>query len=289
MATATAGSEASGGGSEDEAERKSSDRSPTAGNETEAANKEKKVGSSQIQRSPTMTKKKEVGGDDDDKSEEGILLTLDDVTDGKSPRGIPAAKFVEDVQSFSLQFIPPASAEHMIGAYTELYQRYKRYESVFLQKKARLEDKIPELEKSLALIRHLLHHQQQQKEQHDGNDNDGDGSEGALCTVRYSLAESVYGRADVDTSDNKVNLWLGANVMLEYTYDEAIAFLQQNLNQATKDVDQLQSDIGFVRDQIVTSEVTMSRIYNWDVRRKREEASASSASAMSSGSSSALA
>jgi hypothetical protein len=91
-----------------------------------------------------------------------------------------------------------------------------------------------------------------------------------VCTVRYSLAESVYGRADVDTSDGRVCLWLGANVMLEYTYDEAIEFLQRNLDAAARDVHQLRSDLGFVRDQIVTSEVTMSRIYNWDVRRKRE-------------------
>jgi hypothetical protein len=30
------------------------------------------------------------------------------------------------------------------------------------------------------------------------------------------------------------------------------------------------ADLAFVRDQIVTSEVNMSRIYNWDVKRKRD-------------------
>jgi prefoldin subunit 5 len=85
------------------------------------------------------------------------------------------------------------------------------------------------------------------------------------------LADSVYGRAEVDAGVGVVHLWLGANVMLEYTYEEALEFLQSNCATAARDVLQLRDDLGLVRDQIVTCEVTMSRIYNWDVRRRREE------------------
>ena len=81
----------------------------------------------------------------------------------------------------------------------------------------------------------------------------------------------MYGKAEVDTSVGIVNLWLGANVMLEYTYEEAIDFLTLNLDNAKKESTLVNEDLAFVRDQVVTSEVSMTRIFNWDVRRKRAE------------------
>lgn len=95
------------------------------------------------------------------------------------------------------------------------------------------------------------------------------GGDDAVVTTRYNLADSVYGKAEVDCSIGIVNLWLGANVMLEYTYQEAIDFLSQNLSSASAEFETVKDDLMFVRDQIVTSEVSMSRIFNWDVRRKR--------------------
>lgn len=98
----------------------------------------------------------------------------------------------------------------------------------------------------------------------DGNNNTG--------MVRYSLTENVFAKAELDYSVGKVNLWLGANVMLEYTYEEAIEFLTNNQDTAKRQLDEIAEDLAFVRDQIVTSEVSISRIYNWDVRRKRGNA-----------------
>jgi prefoldin subunit 5 len=88
--------------------------------------------------------------------------------------------------------------------------------------------------------------------------------------IRYSLTENVYGQAEIDYTDGAVNLWLGANVMIEFSYDEAIVFLDTKLQGAANDMADTIADLAFVRDQIVTSEVNMSRIYNWDVKRKRD-------------------
>lgn len=118
---------------------------------------------------------------------------------------------------------------------------------------AHLQSKIPELEKSLSLVKHLQSH---------------DDSEPLI--TRYSLADAIFGKAELDTSDAKVNLWLGANVMLEYSYDDAIELLQSKLTLATKELEEVTSDLGFTRNQIITAEVCISRIYNWDVRRKRQ-------------------
>lgn len=119
-----------------------------------------------------------------------------------------------------------------------------------------LKDKIPELEKSLTLIQSLL-----------AKKTAGETS----GTVRYNLTDNVYAKADVDYQANVVNLWLGANVMLEYTYEEAIDFLTQNQTKALSDLETVGNDLALVRDQVVTSEVNMSRIYNWSVRQKRKE------------------
>ena len=88
--------------------------------------------------------------------------------------------------------------------------------------------------------------------------------------TRYNLADNVYGKAEVDCNTGIVNLWLGANVMLEYSYEEAIDFLTQNEESARQEYQVVKEDLAFVRDQIVTSEVSMTRIFNWDVRRKRK-------------------
>ena len=88
--------------------------------------------------------------------------------------------------------------------------------------------------------------------------------------TRYNLADTIYSKAEVDCSQGIVNLWLGANVMLEYTYDEALELLKGKQEVAKKDYKEVTEDLTFTRNQIITSEVNISRIYNWDVRKKRE-------------------
>lgn len=47
------------------------------------------------------------------------------------------------------------------------------------------------------------------------------------------MADNIYTKASVDNTGT-VCIWLGANVMVEYTYDEAIALLQQNYDTAAQ-------------------------------------------------------
>ncbi|XP_032185994.1 prefoldin subunit 3 isoform X2 [Mustela nigripes] len=62
-----------------------------------------------------------------------------------------------------------------------------------------------------------------------------------------------------------------ANVMLEYDIDEAQALLEKNLSTATKNLDSLEEDLDFLRDQFTTTEVNMARVYNWDVKRRNKD------------------
>jgi len=48
--------------------------------------------------------------------------------------------------------------------------------------------------------------------------------EGSKIVTQYSLCDTVYAKAEL-SDVGTVNLWLGAGVMLEYTYEEAIELL----------------------------------------------------------------
>jgi hypothetical protein len=62
-------------------------------------------------------------------------LKLEDISDGMNERGIPKAKFITDVAEFAASFQPEASAELLIGAYTDLHSKYKQKEYSSTQKR----------------------------------------------------------------------------------------------------------------------------------------------------------
>lgn len=67
--------------------------------------------------------------------EEVPNLNLSHITEGETERGIPLAKFIDDVEDFASSFQPQASAELLIGAYSDLMRRYRVYESKLAQKR----------------------------------------------------------------------------------------------------------------------------------------------------------
>ncbi len=146
-------------------------------------------------------------------------IGLDSITDGKNDRGIPATRFIDDIESFVNSFDPPASSELLIGAYSDLFSKFKAYEQQLEQKRGMYLEKLPEIEKSINLVRHL-------KKKKDAGD---------TVITRYNLADTIYAKAEVDCTQGIVNLWLGANVMLEYTYDEALELLISKQTVAKKD------------------------------------------------------
>ena len=194
------------------------------------------------------------------KDDEAIAnISMESITEGTNDRGIPATKFLDDIDMFANSFNPPASSELLIGAYSDLYSKFKAYEQQLEQKKGTYQEKLPEIEKSITLVQHL-------KTKKDADEK---------VVTRYNLADTIYSKAEVDCSQGIVNLWLGANVMLEYTYDEALELLKGKQEVAKKDYKEVTEDLTFTRNQIITSEVNISRIYNWDVRKKREAQRAS--------------
>ena len=65
-------------------------------------------------------------------------LKLESVTEGQNERGIPIVKFLEDIETFANSFSPPASPELLIGAYSDLFSKFKKYESSLMEKRKEL-------------------------------------------------------------------------------------------------------------------------------------------------------
>ena len=58
--------------------------------------------------------------------------------------------------------------------------------------------------------------------------------------------------------------------MLEYPIEEANELLTNKLDSANKSLEQVDEDLDFLREQITTMEVNIARVYNWDVKLRRE-------------------
>jgi len=120
----------------------------------------------------------------------------------------------------------------------EKHQKYKFMETNLVQRRRRLKSQIPDITSSLAMIDRL----KEKKE----------------TKAEFLLSEQVYAKAVVPPTD-KVCLWLGANIMLEYSLKDAEALLTKNKASATQNLEQIAHDLDFLRDQMTITEVTMAR------------------------------
>ncbi|XP_062510816.1 prefoldin subunit 3-like [Corticium candelabrum] len=172
-------------------------------------------------------------------------------TDGTKPhRRIPAATFLDDIDAYMKD---PAneSAEAVLKRLDMLLQNYRLFEASLEHQRERSKDRPVSIRKTLEVVKHL-------RARKESGDN---------MRAQTLLADQLYVNATIPPTST-VCLWLGANVMLEYPIDEAQELLERNLVTATENLEDIQADLEFLRDQRVTTEVNMARIYNWNVRRK---------------------
>lgn len=62
-----------------------------------------------------------------------------------------------------------------------------------------------------------------------------------------------------------------ANVMLSYKIPAAIELLSSKLEAANVSLNNTVEDLEFIREQMTVMEVNTARVYNWDVKRRREK------------------
>eukprot|EP00744_Colponema_vietnamica_P011077 GILI01015590.1.p1 GENE.GILI01015590.1~~GILI01015590.1.p1 ORF type:complete len:215 (-),score=51.56 GILI01015590.1:73-672(-) len=157
-------------------------------------------------------------------------------------RGIPSATFIEDLEDFLGDEDPMKILESL----RQLCSKYQFMESSLVRKKQILKEKLPSIRKTLEMVQHL------EKQQSSGDE---------PLVTNYKLSDNVYAEAKI-AGVQSVYLWLGANVMVEYAFDEAKTLLQKNIDGAVASIQTHEDDINFLRDQITTSEVNIARVHN---------------------------
>ena len=107
--------------------------------------------------------------------------------------------------------------------------------------------KLPDIKKTLEMVVLL-------KKKHEAEDKS--------VETNFLVSDNIWAKAKVPNTTGKVGLWLGANVMVEYGYDDALKLLAKNLANAEERLKEHDGDIDYLKDQITTSEVNIARIYN---------------------------
>ncbi|KAK9813866.1 hypothetical protein WJX73_002460 [Symbiochloris irregularis] len=162
----------------------------------------------------------------------------------------PVAQYIKDVA----EYLQGRSTDEVLQTMSRNLSAYSSIEAELLQQKARMMGKIPDIKKSLAIVE-LLQRKQ---------------DEGQSAVFDFSLAEQVYAKAKVEQVTT-VNLWLGANVMLEYPLDEANNLLSTSLENATKSLKDINTQIDYIKDSITTTQVNQARVYNYDVVQRKNK------------------
>ena len=121
-----------------------------------------------------------------------------------------------------------------------------------------LRTKLPDIKKTLEMVCMLKARFESDMEDKSMNTN-------------FLLSDNIWAKAKVPNTSGKVGLWLGANLMVEYTYKEAVVLLGKNLASAEAKIKEVDSDLDFLKDQLTTTEVNLARIYNQGVMNQKKK------------------
>lgn len=102
----------------------------------------------------------------------------------------------------------------------ELYSKYKFMEAQLVRGRESLKVKMPDIQKTLEAVQLL---QDKHKEEEE---------EKRALSTNFLISDNIWAKAKVPNSTGKVGLWLGANVMVEYNFEEALVLLEKNLSNA---------------------------------------------------------
>ncbi|EFA82096.1 prefoldin alpha-like domain containing protein [Heterostelium album PN500] len=168
--------------------------------------------------------------------------------DQKSASGIPAVTFIEDVEAY----LKDKELEDVFKMLQDSHGKYKYFEQKLSGNVSILTNRAKQLQETI-----------------DVDD---------TFSMNYELSEGVYSSAEI-SKPQSIYLWLGANVMLEYSFTEAKEVLRKNKETADRQLRETIQDLGFVKDQITTVDVNISRVYNYDVIQRRKKQQPTSAMA----------
>ena len=114
--------------------------------------------------------------------------------------------------------------------------------------------KLPDIKKTLEMVAML-------KQKYDGDDKEVDSN--------FLVSDNIWAKAKIPNNTGKVGLWLGANVMVEYNFADALQLLAKNLSNAQTKLAETEDDLDYLKEQSTTMEVNIARVYNIGVANKQ--------------------
>jgi len=166
-----------------------------------------------------------------------------------NPRKIHSAVFIENVEEFLAKY----TADKVMDTLQEAYSKYKMMETTLIRSKESMKVKIPEITKAMEIIDLLEKKQEEEK------------------VIDFLITDAVWAKGKIPKGTNKVSLWLGANIMVEYSFEEAKALLTRNLENALSNFKVFEEDLSFLKDQITTVEVNIARVYNTNLKSAQQQ------------------
>ncbi|KAG8929275.1 hypothetical protein FRC02_005798 [Tulasnella sp. 418] len=125
-----------------------------------------------------------------------------------NPRGIPRAPFIEDVQAHVGG--PDAEVESTLRQFQQAIAKYRYMELNLNQKKKGLLEKIPDVGKTLSMVKYLKSRRSSKDEASKGDDLDEGDAASKPLTTTFELNDTLYAEAEVVENDT-VYLWLGVS------------------------------------------------------------------------------
>ena len=173
-----------------------------------------------------------------------------------NPRGIPSAPFIDKVETYVSS---RSQVESTLRSFQEMISKYQFMELNTQRRAAGLKDKIPEMQRSLNVVRFLKQksnsalrsESELDAELEAEAEAEAEGQRRSLQTT-FSLNDTLYAKAEIELplQNQEVYLWLGANVMLAYPVDEAESMLVEKLDGAKRGLDACEEDLDFLREQV---------------------------------------
>ncbi|RNF18016.1 prefoldin [Trypanosoma conorhini] len=178
--------------------------------------------------------------------------------DYANARGIPRVEYISDMAAFVKN---GGGADTLISNLLLESSKYEHMEKRLVSSMANLDYKIPTIKKTLHALSFLKKRLQEEQ--------------GAVRSY-YCLTDAVFGEAEVVPQET-VHLWMGAKVMVEYTFDEAAQLLAKNLANAETNLQHTKEDLAWVQEQMTNLQINISRVYNYDLQSKRANGAAAAA------------
>ncbi|CAL6093790.1 Prefoldin_subunit 3 [Hexamita inflata] len=168
------------------------------------------------------------------------------VPDNYNTRGIPRAVFFENVATFV------ANCGDVSHSILDLENKLAQYNLMFQSldnQRNTLRNSLPSLHNTLESLEFV---------QEKGED----------VIFYHQLVDGIYVKARIN-NNKKVGIFLGSNVMVDYTVEEAKNLIQENIRNVEKQIKDCELNLEFLKEQITIIEVSVSRVFNYDVQQRK--------------------